>query len=90
MAYLLILLPVKMFCDVKLMDFFLGSANPDCFRLFSPFPRVRDIMAVCFYRLKPQTYIYFKSYKKSLLFYTSEGKVATDIIVYCMQLSYTC
>lgn len=52
MAYLLILLPVKMFCDVKLMDFFLGSANPDCFRLFSPFPRVRDIMAVFFYRLK--------------------------------------
>lgn len=48
MAYLLILLPVKMFCDVKLMDFFLGSANPDCFRLFSPFPRVRDIMAVFF------------------------------------------
>ena len=38
MAYLLIRLPVKMFCYVRLMDFFLGLDNPDCFGLFSPFP----------------------------------------------------
>lgn len=38
MAYLLIRLPVKMLCYVRLMDFFLGLDNPDCFGLFSPFP----------------------------------------------------
>lgn len=76
MVYLFIFLFVKMFCDVKMMDFFLGLINLDCFRLFLFFFQGQRYNGCIFFYCLKFRFIFILSFmkKKSFLFYILEEK----------------